>query len=311
MGWFEVLNIALNAKQSYDLHQARQRLQDIEGKAVYDELEKQALLLLKNLVFSTANDISALEPHIEETPQPVYVTLQLLRRRLAEFNVSPHIFPDFSDKEYVQDVQQRLNDMLEKTKARLTPDEINRANETVQAITQMPNLEEAIKVIEANENLEATQTAARQRLQELEDEWRAQQSKKQKWSLVGMGAFLWIPVALMLTCVLPAFKTDSTLWNMLVNIGIIALLLSMVGAFVVGVIFFAKQPSDKYGALKKERATLRATLYKKPQDTSSIGMEFQGKTGPELRNIRQTRKQLIEETMGEVSGYEKLLNPPE
>lgn len=311
MGWFEVLNIALNAKQSYDLHQARQKLQEMEGNAVVGEVMKQALAMLKNLVFETANDINSLETHLEETPQPVYVALKLFEQRFREFNVTPSLFPDFSDKEYVRDVQEHLTDAIKRARQRLTPDEINRSEECFLAITQSSRLEEAIKITAAHEKREREIASAREQLQAFENEdWKAQVAKKQKWSLVGTVALIWATFG---TCAMGGICSsipidDKTTIGAIFSIATVLILFMNMGvATIVAAKLWSKKPSAEYSTLKKKQTELKKIISPKPNDKAVVPTEFQGKTSQELRDIQAARKQLVEEIMSQVDGYDKLL----
>jgi len=309
MGWFEVINIALNAKQSYDLHQTRQRLQDIEGQAITDVFVKQVLDSARNLVFETANDVKSLEDHLKRTPQPAYVALKLLEWRLEEVGISPSVFPEFTDKEYVRDVQNNLVGATQKSRDQLTPDEINQAEECFLAIIQTPLLKQAVEAQSAHEQQAIEIQSAREQLQEFEDEWKTQRAEKQKWTLAGMGALAYVPIAFSMSCVCGGISdiSSSNAWRVIAYIASIVFLLSIFAGITGGIIFFAKNPSAEYGALKKKQAELKKVISSNEDFLSDIPPGFDEQNSQELRALQTARQQLIDQIMGQVEGYDKFL----
>jgi len=81
----------------------------------------------------------------------------------------------------------------------------------------------------------------------------------------------------------------------------------MAGAIVGGLILLTKKPSAEYSTLNKKQAELQKILSPKPDDETVVPSEFEGKSSQELRDIQANRKQLIEEIMSQVDGYDKLL----
>ena len=309
MSWFEVLNIALNAKQSYDLHKTRQRLQEIEGLAITDNFVKQVLDSARNLVFETSNNIKTIESHLEKTPQPVYVALKLFEWRLKEAGIVPGAFPEFADKEYVNNVQNKLADDLQKSRTRLTSEEVNQAEECFRAITQMTQLEKAIEAQSAHEKQIADKISAKEELKETEEKWNVQHGEKRRFNLAGMGAMAYVPVALSMVCVCGAISEVSRndLLTALSPIVTVGLLVSITVAAVGGVILWAKNPSREYSKLKRRRTELKKIISAEENFLLDVPVQFSEQSSEKLSELQATWRHLIDQVMGKMAGYDKLI----
>jgi hypothetical protein len=59
----------------------------------------------------------------------VYVAAKTFEWRLHDVGISPEIFPEFTDKEYVQRVQNRLTRLIQELRRRLSAGQINQAED--------------------------------------------------------------------------------------------------------------------------------------------------------------------------------------
>ncbi len=98
-------------------------------------------------------------------PQPCYVTARALAWRLHEYGIAPEIFPEFADKEYVQQVREKIDASTQHSRRMLNGAQIMQADACVQAIVEMPALDQTIEGHAAEEQLrQAKADLSRQRL---------------------------------------------------------------------------------------------------------------------------------------------------
>jgi len=156
MGWLDLLDVGIGAAQFYQIRKAREQLSRTEAGAAAEAMRTETLEVLRNFVFECAQDLKALESHVASSPQAVYVVARAFEQRFQEIGITPAIFPEFADKEYVQQVQTKTQAAIQESHNRLSADQIQQAGACFDAIMQMPLLNQAIEATQAVEQLQAT-----------------------------------------------------------------------------------------------------------------------------------------------------------
>ena len=134
---------------------------------------EEAIAALRQYVFARAEEIRAMWEYVDQQPMQVYVVVGLIAHRFAADNVTPALFPQFSDKEYVRRVGEDIKNVLLQAESRLPPDQLVQANACRKAIVEMPLLDEMIEVQKAYQSVKALEAvlgaaaAARQRWRRL------------------------------------------------------------------------------------------------------------------------------------------------
>ena len=304
MGWLDLIDLAIDVKQSADLYRAREQLERIEMGALQEAARKQVIEVLRNFVFSSAQEVKTLEQYLESSPQPVYVAGKVLEWRIQDVGISPEIFPEFTDKEYVQKVQGDLVSVIQDSRNRLTPGEISQAEECINAFVQMPLLDQAIEVQSAREQLQAT-----------EAEWKQITGKRNLSTLAGLAVL----VGSIFIC--PNFWCFSSSWafgienESLRPIVVVAVLaingILFLASIVGGIILLIKRSSPRYRELQKDRKQWREKILDRETWKQIVNL-FGEQDSEGYQSIRAERESLIRGVMGQIDGYvleDKFLPP--
>lgn len=288
MGWLDVINIGIDAAQSAQLAKARGEIKKMEERQMQEAVRKEILDNLRNLIFASQKASEALEVRLEKSPLPVYVGARLLEYRLTDLDVTPEIFPDFTDKEYVHKAQSSISRLKKNSKAKLVQKQITKAEECVTAIVEMPLLNDALDWKKAEKLLQDT-----------ESDWKRQSGRKTMFRLGAVGALV---VAVPLAC-LSLIASVGTSNSSLQNLGCLGgFALPVVG--LIGAIFlFAVGSGQIKGNLAKDREEAAKTI---PDDKTQEMMKE--KFGPleekDLKSLSVDRGELIQGVMGEVMDSE-------
>ena len=144
MGLLDLVDVAVNVQQSRRIGQARDQLTRMEQGMLQEAERRQFIESLRNIVFTVGQNIRALEQRVEAMPQPCYVTARALTWRLQEYGIAPEIFPEFADKEYVQQVREKIDAITQRSRSVLNDSQVKQADACVQAIVEMPALDQTI-----------------------------------------------------------------------------------------------------------------------------------------------------------------------
>ncbi|MBC8262886.1 MAG: hypothetical protein H8E47_02015 [Anaerolineales bacterium] len=300
MGWLDLLDIGIGAAQFHQIRKAREQLSRTEAGAAAEATRREVLEVLRNFVFGCAQDLKALESHTPSSPQPVYVVARAFERRFQEVGITPEIFPEFTDKEYVQQVQTKTRAAIQESRNRLSDSQIQQAEACFNAIVQMPLLNQAIEATQAVEQLQATEV-----------EWKAlgkRASKARQRKVLGIlglgGTFLFLaPLACVVASILGSV---SDILGELGLLGVPAVLLGgLVGSILLITSGLKATPSD-YQRLKTTRQKWQAKLM--PRGTwQQVVALFGEHDSVGYRDIRTTREDLMRLVLGQVEGFDKFL----
>jgi len=294
-----LISLGIDATQSYQIYKASEQLGHIEEEAMTAAAHQALLEVLRNFVFQSSQDLQALTGHLEELPQPVYVATQTLQWRFRDIGISAEIFPEFTDKEYVLQVQKELDGITQDARSKLSGPQINQAEKCINAITQMPLLEQAIEAQSAREQLQATET-----------EWRERASRKGKYTLAGLGA--WAIIAFLIvpcSCSMMGSSSGTASSDLAVIFWLALSLLFLItipAGFIGGIILWVKGSTPRYKELKKlrqewaEQVPDRATWEK-------IVATFGKHSSDEYRAVRASRENTIQQVLGQVQEFDKFL----
>lgn len=153
---------------TYD--QARKAQQNLAAMKTAEEIEaaRRALIqAMRNFIFDILSDIQRVEEHINEFPLQVFIVAKSLEWRLKDSRLTPEVFPEFSDKDYVYNTQKKINSVISESASRLSEEQLDQAELAVKCLIEMPLLQEAIQAKSSLEQIQAT-----------EEEWRAVETQK-------------------------------------------------------------------------------------------------------------------------------------
>lgn len=296
-GWstlFDVANLAINVGQSAQLAAQREKLASLQEQAMVEALRRQLIEEMRNFVFASGEQLKVLAEYKEEAPQAVFVTSGVMAWKFEAGGVTPEVFPEFRDKEYVQQVRKRLQETFADARDRLNETERQEAEECVQAITQMPLLNEAIELQSEAEELEKTQ-----------QEWNRLELGREQYPQKAKNILIGAVVLSLLLCVVSGLSGSSNS-----GFGVVACSLgglALVGGGIAYFVMNSKGRTPEWERLKRKRQTLQR---KKPDESKvrQIRDVLGTRTSQGYKTMRAMRQELIHRVL---SGAAKFALPPE
>jgi hypothetical protein len=304
-GWntlFDVTNLALNVSNFIQLSNQRDQLGSMQEQAMLETLRQRIIEIMRDEVFSSGQQLKVLHEFKEEAPQAVYVAASSMAWRLESAGITQEAFPEFRDKEYVEEVWTRLRDTVQDARDRLNPKERQDADDCVQLISQMPLLSRAIELqsmAEAREDTEAKWQQA---------EAKRKQNDKLAWVLmfVAFGLFL-------VTCI-GSFAIGGIASSRQADFpvpvpccGVVMIGLPLV-AGVASSILRIKGKGKEWKALKAERTRLDSEIGEQRDTYQRIYETFGRRTSAEYEAMRSEREAEIRRFL---SGAEQFALPPD
>ncbi len=288
-GLLDLIGIGIDIAQSHQIYKAREELGQLKAGVQTEAARKLILEMMRSFVFEIMQDIKALEDHMQTAPQQVYVVARALEWRLQDSGISPDIFPDFADKEYVQQAFTKIKLATQQSRGRLSEEQLTQAETAIKYTTEAGLLNQAIEAKSAFEKLQAT-----------EAEWNelSKQSSSASKSKTWGCSVLFLAFALLFACLAASLGGDTG-WVIFTGfVGMICL--------VGGVVLMAKSKPAHYQQAKAIREELQKKLLPREQwdkvvnlwgDLSSLG----------YRDIQTTRANFLRGVFGQVEGFDKFL----
>ncbi len=296
-GWLDLIGIGIDVAQSHQIYKAREELGQLQAGAQAEAARKLILEMMRSFVFEIVQDIKALEDHMQTAPQQVYVVARALEWRLQDSGISPDIFPDFADKEYVQQAFTRIKSATQQSRGRLSEEQLTQAETAIGYITESGLLNQAIGAKSALEELQST-----------EPEWNmlSKQAGKASGSktLGCLGLFFTFSFV-------PLLIGGVVGWLASINdiLGSISGLLGMgawLACLVGSIVLMAKSKPARYQQMKVERESLQSKLMKR-EEWEKITALWGDLSSQGYRDIQTTRANFLRGVFGQVEGFDKFL----
>ena len=296
-GWLDLIGIGIDVAQSHQIYKAREELGQLQAGAQAEAARKLILEMMRNFVFEIVQDIKVLEDHMQTAPQQVYVVARALEWRLQDSGISPEIFPDFTDKEYVQQAFTRIKSAVQQSRGRLYEEQLTQAETAIKYITETGLLTQAIEAKSAQEELQATETKWRK----LSSQASIATKGKKLGCLLLFGTWTFIPL-LILGFGMALANVNEILATIASMLGLVAWLACMVGS----IILMIKKKPPYYEQMKAEREELQKKLL--PRDVWDKVVNLWGDLSSQgYRDIQATRGNFLRGVFGHVEGFDKFL----
>ncbi len=296
-GWLDLIGIGIDVAQSHQIYKAREELGQLQAGAQAEAARKLILEMMRSFVFEIVQDIKALEDHMQTAPQQVYVVARALEWRLQDSGISPDIFPDFADKEYVQQAFTRIKSATQQSRGRLSEEQFTQAETAIGYITESGLLNQAIGAKSALEELQST-----------EQEWNmlSKQAGKASGSktLGCLGLFFTFSFV-------PLLIGGVVGWLGSINdiLGGISGLLGMgawLACLIGSIVLMAKSKPARYQQMKVERESLQNKLMKR-EEWEKITALWGDLSSQGYRDVQTTRANFLRGVFGQVEGFDKFL----
>ncbi len=297
-GWLDLIGIGIDVAQSRQIYKAREELGQLQAGAQAEAARKLILEMMRNFVFEIVQDIKVLEDHMQTAPQQVYVVARALEWRLQDSGISPEIFPDFTDKEYVQQAFTRIKSAVQQSRGRLSEEQLTQAETAIKSITETGLLTQAIEAKSAQEELQATEL-----------EWRKLSSQassattRKRLGCFGLLFFTFglIPMGLGAFVALLAQRSIF-----LGRVGGLIAVVIWIACLVGNIILISKGKPTHYEQTKAEREELQKKLL--PRDVWDKVVNLWGDLSSQgYRDIQTTRANFLRGVFGQVEGFDKFL----
>ena len=153
----EVATYAQVQRAQRNLNEVKAELAEMRTAAQIESARRALVEAMKKFVFDISRDIQLAEEQLSTYPQQVYIVSSALNWRFAHSGLSEDVFPDFQDKEYVFKTKRKITDVIEKSRSKLTQEQINQSTAAIQYVVELPLLQDAISAKSAQESLRATE----------------------------------------------------------------------------------------------------------------------------------------------------------
>lgn len=287
MGVLDWINFGLGmASATASVSNAR-RLEQMQREGAEAAVIQALLSALRDLVFDSRAKLKIIEPLMESDPLPVFAMARTVEWRLTTLGIEPSLFPEFRDKEYVQETLDQLGRIEKGTYGRMTPEQRQQAEDCALALHEMPLLDKAVTSETAREEFKAT-----------DSEWSSLTTRKTLFTLGGI-------VALVAAC--PACAVGLEVGgDMSIGLAAVGPVLGLVLAGGGVVIFFVGRSPARLKELDQRRASLKAEYA--DADTQKHIIERFGKQNKQgYLDLRNQRQALIQTTFSSLADDRLLL----
>jgi hypothetical protein len=297
-GW-DWLHAGLGVATYAKAQNAKRQLEEMKSAAEREAARRAMLDAMRDLIFDLSRDIQLAEEQLTEFPQQVYIVSKTLAWKLAESGLTPEVFPDFQDKEYVLATEKRIAQVIDDSRAPLSDRQVEQSERAIQYIVEMPLLQGAVSAVSARESLASTA-----------DQWketRGRQRKKKNFRVlgfVGIGltlcAGIWLILGGLSTLMSGAGLgggTDGVRFGMMMG----GMLMVGVGAAIpvgsVALLVLGERPNPTYEPLKTKRENWRRQLLPS-QDWERVKSTFGDLNSAQFEQILEQRLAFLNPLLG-------------
>lgn len=231
----------------------------------------------RTLVFDSRETLKIIEPLKESDPLPVFAMARAVEWRFNALGITPALFPEFRDKEFVQETLDQVERIEKGTYGRMTPEQQKQAEDCAVALHEMPLLDKAIASATAREYFAAT------------DGERSALSTRR--ALLTFGAIM----AFLATCPICALSGQFGPYGIVIGLAVgLAVAVGGVIMFLMG------RSSPALKALDQHRASLQAEFA--DDNTQQLIEERLGKKNAQgYLALRDERQALIQNTFSSLA----------
>ncbi len=295
----DLVGIGIDIAQTRQIYKARSELERLKAGAQAAAERQMILEILRNFIFDIAQDVRMLEKHLETLPLQSYTVARALKWRIKDSGISPEIFPDLADKEYVQEVLTSIDSIAKRSREHLSNEQLARANTATDYIIEGDLLARAIEAKSALEDLQV-----------MDLEWKKaskQASHTSSLKSIGclglIGTFTIVPMVLM---VLVGFM--GSISEILASISMVFSIGVWLVCLVGSIVLLGKGKPQRYRELQAQREALREKLL--PADEWNRVVQLWGDLPSQgYRKIQAERQRFLNGIFGQIEGFDKFMLP--
>jgi hypothetical protein len=282
-GW-DWLRAGLEAATYEKYRKAQQDIAEAKTEKEIEAARREMLQAKKSIIFDISRNIQLSEEHVREFPQQVYFVAKSLELRLANNEMPENLFPESQDLLFFLDTQKKITEVLAKSKAGLTQEQIQQSDLAVRYIVEMPILQQAI----SNKSAQLSLSAVDQKWREL----RNLQNKNKLYKRLGIIGFIFalvIEIPLAIWDLLPAFILYKPICATV-------LLVTLIGSFIL--LILGRKPNPEYNLMKANRRVWRKQLMPK-NDWQQVVSTFGDLTTEQFQKILSERLDFLKPLLGD------------
>lgn len=281
MGWLDVLNLAVDIGQSYQLQKIQGQVGAMQAGTLEERFRQQVIEALKNTIFSVNQDLKEIQSRVREFPKQVYVASRVLEWRLGYFNITPGIFPALTDKEYAQNVIQGIKDVKSQSDQLLDLETIEEAEKVSKELIEIPQLNEWINTFYTYNKIQGVEAELAQ--------YRSTSSSKALWGTLAL-------IGSMFLCVAGGIGSNSG------SEGSFLILLA-IGATILGIYLFASRKNSASKELNNQLQQLKVEMpgNDRLQELRQIYINL---TLEDCERLKEQKIAFVQSFMGDFKGFE-------
>jgi hypothetical protein len=245
---------------------------------------------MKNYIYAISRDIELAEEQISKDPQQIYILSKITGLRLENSGISATDLPDFQDKEYFSKTKKKIAEVIKKSQAKLTQQQIQDSDTAVQYLPSMPLLQPAIAAKAAEESLSKTR-----------NKWEEMSSRNGHKQLFMIGGVLGLIISCLILFIIMSTNLQGE--SAFITFTVIAVLIGSIIAIIKG-----SSTDPKYTELRLKREELQEQLM--PNDKwEQVVAIFGNLSSKQFKKIYDERISFLSSVFGE--DFEKYLNSGE
>lgn len=278
MDFGDYVSLGADMAQLSRLRQLQEHLQSISAIQEAEVAKQNYLSELKNIVFKISKNLNNLTPTLRQNPKFAYLFIQQQLSIFSAYNITPEIFKEFSDKEYVQKVLNTLNGLSTRISQTLSPEDILHVEQALKSIEQMPFLERAIEMADSKDKIKKIAPLSKAWIKS--NEKAKQKEETIRWGIVILLIIGFLPIVIM--------AESYFLLSMLI-IGII-----IFGMVIFANIVFKDDFKEKHPNFEQTWVSLnQIAQINNTEIWHQIQADFETTNADDLRNLKDKRQSLI------------------
>jgi hypothetical protein len=320
MGWFEVINTALNIASTASSVSVASNINKMQKATDAAQNAHMELAQLMDFADILQRKIKTINKHQEKSPQSVLVLSNFYEKALRSLVGSPSSIPFIEARPMFRDLYEDLENLADDSSKSLSKDEINQSNACLNAILEMPDLELAISEAEKREEILEQVDEAESYIKSTEDEWESVSAVANKAKTKKIIGIILLSVAGLATCtVIPPvllflFSGSELIGNNflsgLFSVAIFAVIVFLyIISIILGVFLLIKGKipnSDRYRELNQKHKEAMGII-SRMNTPIIIPDAYKNKSLQELYDLYDEKNSIINNTLGDVGDPKKML----
>ena len=248
--WFHAIADILIYRK---VQKTQKEISSLKNAEQIKSAQQMQLGYAKNFIFDVSSKLRLADEQVELYPLQAHIAAKYLHTKLVNSGLSPSDLGEFDDMEFFFQTQKKIFEVINRSKEKLTSEQVEQSEIAIKYISEMPLLQQAISAITTDESLHET-----------DDEWNDVQTvnkRYRKFIPFGISGLIIVLIIWFSRAVIPhqlwlLFRTPYGLFDILL-LAFIIFLVSLV------LIIYGNKSAPGFSRLKYQRETLQSQLLPK------------------------------------------------